>query len=85
MDCTVQTCVAQVSTYFISARYQVIGQSVSQVSCLVMFNSLQPHGLQHPGFPAHQQLPELLQTHVHQVSDAIQPSHPLSSPSPPDW
>jgi len=36
-----------------------------------------------PGFPAHHQLPELTQTHVHWVSDAIQPSHPLSSPSPP--
>ena len=36
-----------------------------------------------PGLPVHQQLPELAQTHVHWVSDAIQPSHPLSSPSPP--
>ena len=36
-----------------------------------------------PGFPVHQQLLELAQTHVHRVSDAIQPSHPLSSPSPP--
>ena len=36
-----------------------------------------------PGFPVHHQLPELAQTHVHRVSDAIQPSHPLSSPSPP--
>ena len=35
------------------------------------------------GFPVHQRLPELTQTHVHQVSDAIQQSHPLSSPSPP--
>ena len=35
-----------------------------------------------PGFPVHYQLPELAQTHVHQVGDAIQPSHPLSSPSP---
>ena len=35
------------------------------------------------GFPVHHQLPELTQTHVHQVSDAIQPSHPLSPPSPP--
>ena len=34
-----------------------------------------------PGLPVHQQLPEVTQTHVHQVSDAIQPSHPLSSPS----
>ena len=36
-----------------------------------------------PGFHAHHQLPELSQTHVHRVGDAIQPSHPLSSPSPP--
>ena len=35
-----------------------------------------------PGFPVHHQLPELAQTHVHLVGDAIQPSHPLSSPSP---
>ena len=35
-----------------------------------------------PGFPVHHQLPELAQTHVHQVGDAIQPSHPLSSSSP---
>ena len=38
-----------------------------------------------PVFPVHHQLPELAQTHVHQVSDAIQPSHPLSSPSPPPF
>ena len=36
-----------------------------------------------PGLPVHHQLPELTQTHVHRVSDAIQPSHPLLSPSPP--
>ena len=36
-----------------------------------------------PGFPVNHQLPELTQTHVHRVGDAIQPSHPLSSPSPP--
>ena len=36
-----------------------------------------------PGLPVHHQLPELTQTHVHRVGDAIQPSHPLSSPSPP--
>ena len=36
-----------------------------------------------PGFPVHHQLLELAHTHVHPVSDAIQPSHPLSSPSPP--
>ena len=36
-----------------------------------------------PGLPVHHQLPELAQTHVHWVGDAIQPSHPPSSPSPP--
>ena len=36
-----------------------------------------------PGLPVHHQLPEFTQTHVHRVSDAIQPSHPQSSPSPP--
>ena len=37
-----------------------------------------------PGFPVHHQLPKLAHTHVHRISDAIQPSYPLSSPSPPD-
>ena len=36
-----------------------------------------------PGHPVHHQLPEFTQTHVHRVSDVIQPSHPLASPSPP--
>ena len=36
-----------------------------------------------PGLPVHHHLPEFTQTHIHQVGDAIQPSHPLSSPSPP--
>ena len=36
-----------------------------------------------PGLPVHHHLPEFTQTHVHRISDAIQPSHPLSSPSPP--
>ena len=47
------------------------------------YDCLQPHGLQHAGLPVHHQLLELAQTHVHRVCDAIQPSHPLSSPSPP--
>ena len=48
-----------------------------------MSDSLQPHGLQHTGIPVHHQHPESTQTHVHWIGDAIQPSHPLSSPSPP--
>ena len=48
-----------------------------------MSNSLQPHELQYARFPGPSQLPELAQTHVHRVGDAIQPSHPLSFPSLP--
>ena len=48
-----------------------------------MSDSLQPHDCSTPGLPIHHQLPEFTQTHVHWVGDAIQPSHPLSSPSPP--
>ena len=47
-----------------------------------MFNSLYPRNCSMPGHPVHQ-LPEFTQTHVHRVSDAIQPSHSLSSPSLP--
>ena len=36
-----------------------------------------------PGFPVHHQLPKTIQSHVHRLGDAIQPSHPLSSPCPP--
>ena len=55
-----------------------------QFSHSVMSDSLQPRGLQHTRvFPVHHQCPELAQTHVHQVTDNIQPSHPLLSPSPP--
>ena len=53
--------------------------SVAQ-SCLTLCN---PMDCSPPGFPVHHQLPELTQTHVHWVGDAVQPSHPLSSPSPP--
>ena len=53
--------------------------SVAQ-SCLTLCD---PMNLSTPGLPVRHQLPESAQTHVHRVSDAIQPSHPLSSPSPP--
>ena len=55
-----------------------------QFSYSVMSNSWRPHEPHStPGLPAHHQLPEFIQTHAHWVGDAIQPSHPLSSPSPP--
>ena len=50
-------------------------------SCSVM-SDCDPMDCSTPGFPVHHQLPEFAQTHVHQVRDAIQPSHPLSCPSP---
>ena len=53
--------------------------SVAQ-SCLTLWDSMD---CSMPGFPVHNQLPELAQTHVYWVSDAIQPSHPLLSPSSP--
>ena len=53
--------------------------SVTQ-SCLTLCD---PMNHSTPGLPVHHQLLEFTQTHVHRVSDAIQPSHPLSSPSPP--
>ena len=55
--------------------------SVTQ-SCLILCD---PMNRSKPGFPVHHQLPESTQTHVHRVTDAIQPSHPLSSPSPPTF
>ena len=62
-----------------SPVYMCPFSSVAQ-SCLTLCN---PMDYSTPGFPVHHQLPELSQTHVHLVSDAIQPSHPLSYPSPP--
>ena len=62
---------------------QLLEQSSVQFSQSVLSDPLQPDGLRSiPGFPVHHQLPELAQTHVHPAGDAIQPSHPLSSPSP---
>ena len=54
-------------------------RSVAQ-SCLTLCD---PMNRSTPGLPVQHQLPEFTETHVHRVSDTIQPSHPLSSPSPP--
>ena len=53
--------------------------SVAQ-SCPILCN---PMNCSTPSLPVHHQLPEFTQTHIHRVGDAIQPSHPLLSPSPP--
>ena len=61
---------------------QLFSISISSVtqSCPTLCH---PMNRSTPGLPVHHKLPELTQTHVHWVSDAIQPSHPLLSPSPP--
>ena len=63
------------------------GESVSAVQFSSVAQSCptlcDPMNRSTSGLPVHHQLPEFTQIHVHQVSDAIQPSHPLSSPSPP--
>ena len=58
------------------------GIQFSSVQSLSHFRLCDPMDCSTPAHPVHHQLPELAQTHVHQISDAIQPSHPLLSPSP---
>ena len=65
------------NTYLLSTSVQF--SSVSQL-CLTLCNRMD---CSMPGIPVHHQLPELAQTHVHQVSDAIRPFHPLLFPFPP--
>ena len=67
--------------FFLKCFQSVQFSSVTQ-SCPTVCN---PVDCSIPGLPVDHQLPEFTQTHVHWVSDAIQPSHPLSSPSPPGF
>ena len=67
---------------FLSAYLATIWRELLLLSLSIMSDSLQPHDCSTPGFPVLHYLPEFAQTHVHWVSDAIQPSHPLSSLSP---
>ena len=60
-----------------SAQLSLVAQS-----CPTLCN---PMNYSTPAFPVHHEIPELAQVHVHQICDAIQPSHPLSSPSPPTF
>ena len=59
--------------------------SVQSLSCVWLFTPSCLYGLQHARLPVHHQLPELNQTHVRWLGDAIQQSHPLLSPSPPTF
>ena len=63
-------------------KLQYFGHLMRRVHSLVS-DSFRPMNHSMPGLPVHHQLPEFTQTHIHRVSDAVQPSHPLSSPSPP--
>ena len=80
--------ILQHSAFFtvqLSHPYMTTGKTISEVSevtqsCPILCD---PMNRSTPGLPVHHQLPEFTQIHVHRVCDAIQPSHPLSSPSPP--
>ena len=62
-------------TWNLSVQFRSVDQSCLTLCDLIDCST--------PGFPIHHHLPELAQTHLHRIGDAIQPSHPLSSPSPP--
>ena len=76
---------------FLQERYSNVHMKKSSTPLVIQFSSVtqscptlcNPMNRSTPGLPVHYQLPEFTQTHVHRVSDATQPSHPLSSPSPP--
>ena len=71
-----------ISTIFLDSIYMSSSDQIRSVaqSCPTLCD---PMNRSTPGLPVHHQLPKFTQTHVHRVNDAIQPSHPLSSPSPP--
>ena len=74
----------QLSHLYMTTRKTIstIQFSLVAQSCLTLCNSMDSST---PGLPVHHQLLEFTQTHVHWVGDAIQPSHPLLSPSPPTF
>ena len=83
-------CIASSTGYYVILGAQIVHLPPTTFSS-VQFSSVaqscptlcDPMNCSMPGLPVHHQLPEFTQTHVHRVGDAIQPSHPLSSPSPP--
>ena len=77
---TATYCMLSYARHSASSLYISLSISSLTQSCLTFCN---PMNCSTPGLPVHHQLPESTQTPVHHVSDAIQPSHPLSSPSPP--
>ena len=76
----------QITRYLVIANFKSTRKSVLQFSSVQSLSHVRlrdPMNCSTPGPPVHHQLPGFTQAHVHRVSDAIQPSHPLSSPSPP--
>ena len=67
----------------IFSNYSFLWKYAQKWDCRMLSSAAQSHGLQHARLPVHHQLQEFTQTHAHRVGDAIQPSHPLSSPPPP--
>ena len=90
MYSTSKTSILQWSAFFI-VQFSYPYMTTAKTTVSVHFSSVtrscptlcDPMNRSTPGLPVHHQLPEFTQTHVHRVSDAIQPSHPLSSPFPP--
>ena len=64
-------------------KFSILNKFIQSVQSLSHVTLCDPMDCSTPGLPVHHQLPELAQTHVHRVSDAIQASHPLSAPYPP--
>ena len=73
-------CTCIITHIFIINKYASVQFSSVTQSCPTLCDPVNPST---PGLPVHHQLPKFTQTHVHRVGDAIQPSHPLSSTSPP--
>ena len=78
-------CSLQTPSPAMQKEYGRVGPRASSVQFIrsVVSDSLRPHDRSTPGLPVHQHRPEFTQTHGHRVHDAIQPSHPQLSPSPP--
>jgi len=83
LDITLLECEMSAIVCSLSTLWHCLSLGFRSVQSLSRVRPCNPMNRSTPGLPVHHQLLEFTQTHVHRVSDAIQPSHPLSSPSPP--